>query len=197
MDGAFQYNNTLYPYFGAVYQNTRLNERTVEVSVALSYYNQALRPLEVGAVLPHYIPGWPKRKHEVIDLNEQFPAVVNADVLTYEPIGQHDLVLCISTLDHLCNADEVVTAVKRMKSWVNRGGLLYATIPANQPSKVGGGQWLDDLVLSGALDMPMYRMDKTDPENHFWQQVDMSTPPKLYGHPTTWANTVYLFEWRR
>jgi hypothetical protein len=194
-DGTFEYNGRVYPYITAEYQSTRKNERAVELPIALHYYNEAGAVMEVGAVLPHYIPGWPKRAHPCIDLHEQFPAVINADVLTYEPMHMIDLVICVSTLDHLNNADEVITAVERMKSWLVPGGLLFATIPANQPSKVGGGPWLDDVVLSGALDMTMYRMDKVDPAGHNWQQVDMSTPAKQYGHPTTWANTVYLFEW--
>lgn len=197
MDGTFQYNGRTFPYITADYQSTRKNERAVEVPIALGYFNSRRPVIEVGAVLPHYIPGWPECPHEVVDLYEQFPAVINADVLTYRPKQRAGLVICISTLDHLNNGDEVVTAVENMKSWLIPGGMLLATIPANQPSKVGGGPWLDDLVLSGALDMPIYRMDKVDPAGHLWQQVDMSTPAKLYGDPTTWANTVYLFEWRR
>lgn len=197
MGGSFWYKGRVYPYFVDPYQNTRINERSVEVSIALSHYNKAVRPLEVGAVLPHYLPDWPEKYHEVIDLYEDYPAVKNADVLTYDPIGQHDMVICISTLDHLNNADEVIAAVNRMKAWVNRGGLVFATVPALQPPEIGGGPWLDELVLSGELDMDIARMDKVDCENHYWQEVSMDKEPLAYNGRTDFANTVYLMEWRR
>jgi hypothetical protein len=197
MAGSFRYRGQVYPYFVDSYQNTRINERAVEVSIALARYNKAIRPLEVGAVLPHYIPDWPEQYHEVIDLHEDYPAVIRANVLTYSAIGQHDLVMSISTLDHLNNVDEVMAAVGCMKSWVTRGKLVFATVPAMQPPEVGGGEWLDELVLSGDLDMSIARMDKTDPDNHEWREVSMDDKPLAYNGRSNFANTVYILEWRR
>ena len=194
--GAFRYKGNVYPYFNGTYNGTRLNERAVEVPIALSYLNQSLRALEVGAVLPHYIPLWPMCAHECIDLNEQFNCVVNADVLTYQPNGKFGLVVSISTLDHLNSANEVRMAVERMKSWLVPGGLLFITLPANQPAEIGGGPWLDEMVLSGELGMSVTRMDKVNAIHHLWEERPLLTSPSLaYGTPTANANTVYLLEY--
>jgi len=195
--GAFYWQGCIYPYFSDGYNSTRVNERAVEVSIAMNLVNQAARVIEVGAVLPHYIPGWPDCGHEVIDLHEEFPFVTNADVLTHEPDGFCDLVICISTLDHLLDAQQVKTAVRRMKSWLTTGGKLFATLPANQPADVGGGPWLDKLIFSGELDMNITRMDKINPQRHIWQETAVSAPSLPYGSPTPFANTIYLMEWQR
>ena len=197
MTGAFRWCGNAYPYFHGAYNNTRISERAVEVSIAMSLLNQSVCTLEVGAVLPHYLPDWPSGWHTVIDLYEDFPGVVNEDVLTFEPEVLYDCIICISTLDHLNDAHEVKTAVRRMKSWLNRGGYLFITIPAGQPAEVGGGAWLDELVLSGALGMMLARMDKTDPTGHIWEQVETDAAPLAYNGRSPFANTLYLLEWSR
>lgn len=193
--GAFKWNGNIYPYFHGGYNNTRISERAVEVSIAMDKLNQSMIALEVGAVLPHYIPDWPDLAHTVIDLHEDYPGVTRADVLTYEPESKLDFILCISTLDHLLSAEDVKTAVKRMKSWLTRGGEMLITLPAMQPPEIGGGAWLDELVLSGDLDMKLTRMDKMHPRYHGWQQVDTGKPPLPYNSQTDFANTLYLLEW--
>ena len=133
--------------------------------------------------------------HECIDLNEQFNCVVNADVLTYQPNGKFGLVVSISTLDHLNSADEVIGRYAHEVSWIP-GGLLFITLPANQPSEIGGGPWLDELVLSGELGMSVTRMDKVNAIHHLWEERPLLTSPSLaYGTPTPNANTVYLLEY--
>ena len=191
---AFRYRGKVYTYFSAPYNGTRLNERAVEVPIAMGYLHQSLRVLEVGAVLPHYLPLWPSLAHTCVDLHEQFPGVTNADVLAYEPECDFDLIICISTLDHLQSADEAKTAVSRMKSWLAPNGRLFATVPANQPSEIGGGPWLDALVLSGELNLTVGRMDKVKPTIHEWQERPLTEQPPLpYGNPN--ANTVYFLEY--
>lgn len=197
MNGAFRWCGLAYPYFHGAYNNTRISERAVEVSIAMSLLNQSVYTLEVGAVLPHYLPGWPSGRHTVIDLHEVFPGVVNEDVLTFEPDIRYDCIICISTLDHLNNAHEVKTAVTNMKSWLHRGGDLFITLPAGQPPEVGGGEWLDELVLSGQLEMTLTRMDKTNAAGHGWEQVDTECPPLAYNGETPFANTLYLLEWTK
>lgn len=196
-DGSFEYNGRIYPYFDDSCNMTRITERAVEIPIALDLFNHAVRPLEVGAVLPQYLPSWGERAHEVIDLYEIYPDVVNADVLTFEAFAVFDLVICISTLDHLNSADEVRTAVSRMKSWLVPGGVLFATVPHGQPPEIGGGSWLDELVLSGELDMHITRMDKVDPHLHIWGQRPLTDAPRAYNSPSAFANTVYLMEWKR
>jgi hypothetical protein len=195
---AFLFEGEELPYFFHRYNQAFANERRVEVAIALHLRSGAANMIEVGAVLPHYIEDWPDSKHEVVDLYEEYPGVINADVLTYEPQNApYDLVLCISTLDHLNNANEVLMAVERMKSWLGHGGQLFVTVPYGQPPEVGGGAWLDELVQSGALGMQMRRMDKLNPVQQLWAEVQPDLPPRAYHGVSYFANTIYLLTYRR
>lgn len=205
-------------YVDEVYNNTRLNERCVEVAVALHLIAKAASVLEVGCVMPHYLPnlslvapaaspdgagvpaggtGGANDAYTVVDLYEQFEGVINEDVLTYQPERLYDLVLCISTLDHLHSPGEVLAAIRRMKGWRTLGGLLLVTLPFGQPAWIGGGPWLDALLGSrfqmGAS--ALWRMDKIDPWHHLWEEVAIfpdHPPGRAYNGVTAWANSVYF-----
>jgi len=184
----FEAGSTHFNYFDHPYNNTRINERTVEVPVALELMYRYPKVLEIGAVTPHYLY---KLNHPVVDLYEVFPGVTNQDVLTYEPFNVPvDLVLSISTLDHLFSRENVMKAVERMKGW---GKHLFITLPFGQPEWAGSGPWLDDLVLSGSLEMHVTRLDKTFPDNHLWEEVPLlGSPCRPYNGVTRFANTVFL-----
>jgi hypothetical protein len=176
----------------------------VEVPVALSLLCHARKHdgavLEVGAVLPHYRPGWPSDGHVCVDLFEPYAGVINADVLTWEPPGapraQFDLIVCISTLDHLREEDEFRAALERLRAWRKPEGLLFVTLPYGQPAWVGGGPWLDRLIERGSLDADIiWRMDKTDVVAHGWEQIRGVAPRRAYNWPTAYANTVYMYMW--
>jgi hypothetical protein len=186
-------------YTDARYNTTRQNERAVEVPAGLHLYNKALAAgksvLEIGAVLPHYLPNWPKNGHTVVDLFEKGRGITNDNVLTWQPPRAYDLIISISTLDHLLGPMELWLALERMRRWRNPGGLLFITLPANQPPEVGGGPWLDALLKDRhALEASdLWRMDKVTPQWHLWEEVTGSQKPALgYNSPTWFANTVYF-----
>jgi len=195
----FQLRGVELPYTEAPYNFSRHSERAVEVSAALHLYGTARARggdvLEIGAVLPHYLVRWPSNGHTVVDLYEQGHGILNENVLSWEAPQQYDLIICISTLDHLNGPMEVWLALERMKSWRKPGGMLFVTLPANQPDWVGGGPWLDALLRDRhALEASeLWRMDKVDPINNLWDEVTgTKKAPRGYNNPTAFANTVYF-----
>lgn len=187
-------------YDRSYYNSTPVCERAVEVPVGLALLGQAgngeASVLEVGAVLPHYRAGWPADGHTVIDLHEEYPGVINADVLTWEPPHEFDLIISISTLDHLHDYEELIDALRRLRRWLAPGGLLCITLPFGQPAWVGGGEWIDRFVLGENDATTVWRMDKIDPLDHLWEQVhDLTLPPLAYHGPSLFANSVYFLLW--
>jgi SAM-dependent methyltransferase len=199
MSETFTLAGRTFPYQVSDYNGTRQNERAVEVPVGLFLLGQATNGdasvLEVGAVLPHYRVGWPDDGHTVIDLHEEYPGVTNADVLTWQPGNQFDLIICISTLDHLHDMEELVDALRGLRRWLAPGGLLFVTLPYGQPAWVGGGPWVDRFVLGENDAAACWRMDKTDPVRHLWEQIEDDRPPLAYNGQSPAANTVYMLLW--
>jgi len=201
VNSCFVVNGRSFEYADSDYNCTRQNERAVEVPIAMALLCHARAfdgaILEVGAVLPHYRPGWPSDGHICVDLFEPYPGVINADVLTWQPSQLFDLIICISTLDHLRDEDEFCTALERMRAWRKRDGLLLVTLPYGQPAWIGGGKWLEQMIDSEAIGSDVtWRMDKVDPLHHGWEQIcDEQAPRRAYNHPTAYANTVYMYIW--
>jgi len=128
---------------------TWLNERAVEVPIAARALAEAGggRVLEVGNVLAHYGHGG----HTVVDKYEVAPGVLNVDALDYAPPEPLDLIVSVSTLEHI-GWDETVRepsraerSVAALAGHLRPGGTLLATLP------VGYNPMLDEAIRAGRV----------------------------------------------
>jgi hypothetical protein len=122
----------------------------VEIPIALEHVRAfaGRRILEVGNVLSHYDP-FP---HTVIDKYERAPHVANVDVVEYRPAEPFDLVVSVSTLEHVGwdeeprEPDKILAAFDNLvRHCVKPGGRMVVTAP------VGYNAFLDTAVASGAI----------------------------------------------
>lgn len=131
---SFSFQQKHYRYFVHPYNWTWQNERAVEVSLGLAYLEQFPhgQVLEVGNVMSHY--GIPKR-HTVVDKYEIAPGVINTDVVNYRPAQSYDLILSLSTLEHVGwdeepkNSRKFKRALQLMSTWLAPDGLGLVTLP--------------------------------------------------------------------
>lgn len=132
--GEFELGGERYPFERRLYGLTWITERAVEVPVARRVVerNRERRILEVGNVLSHYGPV----HHEVVDKYEQAPGVRNVDVLDLPPEPVYDVIVSISTLEHVGRDEEprdperAVAALGHLRAMLRPGGELLATVPA-------------------------------------------------------------------
>ena len=78
---------------------TWTNERAVEIPIAQAALqdNKNPRILEVGNVTRHYFSS----SHTVVDKYERAEGIINADIVDYSPPDKYDLIISISTLEHV------------------------------------------------------------------------------------------------
>jgi SAM-dependent methyltransferase len=151
--GDFELDGRRYRYLFHRHKFTWLTERAVEVPVAQALVDghAADRVLEIGNVLSHYRP----QRHLVVDKYEQAPGAVNLDVLDLEGLGEFDLVLAISTLEHVGwdesprDPGKAARAVTVLRSLLAPGGLLAMTVP------IGYNAAFDAALRSG--EVPLHR----------------------------------------
>jgi SAM-dependent methyltransferase len=180
-----------YRYFAGRYNSAWHNERTVEVAIALNQINRQAgrRVLEVGNVLSHYVPC----DHEVVDKYERGVRVRNVDVLEFRPDGRYDLIISVSTLEHvgwdedLKEWDKPMRAVSHLVSLLSPGGTLLITLPLGYNPRV-------DAALQGdAFDLDHLTFLKRISRDNRWQEV---TKDKIlgteYGRPFPAANVVAI-----
>jgi SAM-dependent methyltransferase len=147
--GDFELDGRRYRYLFSRHKFTWLTERAVEVPVGQALVDQHApdRVLEIGNVLSHYQP----QQHAVVDKYEQAPGVLNRDVLDLAGLGQFDLIVAISTLEHVGwdesprDPGKAVRAIDVLRSLLASGGLLAITVP------VGYNTAFDAALRSGEV----------------------------------------------
>ncbi len=96
----FIFQGQEFKYFDHPHNNTRINERTVEIPVSLKFLESNLENLiEVGCVTPYYS----ECLHEVIDLTDDHPKSKKIDATQYDFKNKN--VLSISTVEHVGLSD--------------------------------------------------------------------------------------------
>lgn len=176
----------VYPLFIHRYNATWRNERAVELPLAIAAVARARpgRVLEIGNVLSHYI----FVDHDIVDKFEAAPGVRNVDVLDISPDGSYDLVISVSTLEHVGWDDvprdpsRLDAAIRHVRRLLAPGGCALVTLP------LGYNSHLDALL---ATDDPpfdelrgLYRSGRWT-----WTEVPLSTLSGVqYGRPYPGAN---------
>ena len=165
----FEWGGERIPVFHHRYHYTWMNERGVELALARRELEAARGAvLEVGNVLPHYLD----TSHTVVDLYEGAPGVVNDDVVHYDPGRRFDLILSLSTIEHV-GLDEVVLdaekperAIRALAGLLEPGGRLWVTVP------VGYNASLDERIRDGRVRFDSVRALRRGPAG--WAEVDVS-----------------------
>jgi SAM-dependent methyltransferase len=161
--GEFELGGERYPFARRLYGLTWITERAVEVPVAqrLVERNAGKRILEVGNVLSHYGP----ISHGVVDKYERAAGVRNADVLDLTAEPGYDLIVSISTLEHVGRDEEprdperAIRALQHLRRLLNPGGELLATVP------VGYNPDLDRALAEGGYEVRAMRRRP-------WREID-------------------------
>lgn len=86
-----------YPYFYHCYNVTWRNERAIEVPLVWDFVGKYSKVLEIGNTLSHYF----KIKHDVVDKYEKGVGVINEDAETFSTDYKYDLIVSISTFEHI------------------------------------------------------------------------------------------------
>ncbi len=147
-DKSFELAGEMYTNFCHPYNTTWKNERAAEIPICsklLQAYKKC-NVLEVGNVLSHYFGC----NHTIVDKYEKGKGIINLDILSYCPPKQFDLILTISTLEHIGwdessddqtkHPDKILRALERLQSMLKTGGQLLASFP------IGYNSFLDHFV---------------------------------------------------
>jgi SAM-dependent methyltransferase len=130
---SFDFQGRRYRYLYRRYNSTWRNERAVEVPVVWDVVKEyaGRRVLEVGNVLAHYFDV----THDRVDKYERGSGVLNEDIVDFRPRERYDLIVSISTLEHVGwdeeprDPDKVLRAVETLKRLAAVGGRILVTVP--------------------------------------------------------------------
>lgn len=168
----FTFRGRAYSYCCAAYTFAWGSERTVEAPIFERLLREhGGRVLEVGNVLPHYFPC----AHTVVDQYEQAPGVINEDVVDYTPDQPYDLILSISTLEHVGGDEEPrepegpQRALDNLRRHLAPGGLLVFSVP------LGWNTQLDGCLRDGRIALDEQHCLRRVGALNNWVETDLET----------------------
>ena len=187
----FEFNGKDYPYFFNTYNFSWENERTVEVPIILDQIREfrGKEILEVGNVLSHYL----SFKHDILDKYEVASGVINEDVVSFNPKKKYDLIVSISTLEHVGwdehpkQEDKFDYAIKNLKKLCKSNGKIVVTIP------LGHNGYIDNLLMSGKSPFKENYFLRRISKSNKWKQIRREEIAQIvYGSPFPYANILFV-----
>ena len=152
----FVFDGVEYKYFYHKYNYTPLNERCVEIPIVMrkldEYLDAKKQVFEIGNVMQNYH----KREWEILDKFEKGDNVINKDIVDYKTDKRYDLIICVSTIEHigfddnLKDDDRISSAILNMKNMLKKDGELIITFPLGynpNADKLVEKDWFDKITL--------------------------------------------------
>ena len=152
----FVFDGVEYKYFYHKYNYTPLNERCVEIPIVMrkldEYLDAKKQVFEIGNVMQNYH----KREWEILDKFEKEDNVINKDIVNYKTDKRYDLIICVSTIEHigfddnLKDDDRISSAILNMKNMLKKDGELIITFPLGynpNADKLVEKDWFDKITL--------------------------------------------------
>lgn len=184
--GSFTFQSKEYSYFYEKYNVTWRNERCIEVPIVWEYVRDFEgEVLEVGNVLSHYF----FCKHDVVDKYEKAPHVINQDAADLKLPKKYDLIVSISTLEHVGWDEEprdygkIVRTVEKLRSQLNARGRFVATVP------IGYNPYLDALLKANEVGFDkILCLKRVSKDNRWVETVWKDIENMKFGSPYPFAN---------
>ena len=187
----FQFDGKTYRYFYHLYNTTFRKERSVEIPIIMGYVEgeKGKAILEVGNVLSNYF----SFEHDVVDKYEMAEGVVNQDIVGFAPGKKYDLIVSISTLEHVGwdetprEKDKILKALENMRGLLNNGGRIVITMP------LGYNGDLNSLLRENSLPFTSIRFLKRISADNQWREVDFEeVKDARYGYLHQNANAIVI-----
>ena len=187
---SFEFQGRTYKYYVNNYNTTWKNERAVEIPIVWEIVkNRKGKILEVGNVLSHYH----RFPHDVVDKYEKEEGVINQDAVDFRPSKRYDLIVSISTLEHVGVDEKPVEPTKVLKAIENLktnclapGGAMVITVP------LGHNPELDKSIKQGNIGLGKQFYLKRLSKNNLWKETDLDNVQNMeYDSPFPFGNVVW------
>lgn len=167
-----------YYYHYGLYNATWRNERAVEVPIVkdLLWQWRGMRILEVGNVTGHYF----RCSHDILDRYERGTGILREDIVNFSPLVKYDLIVSISTLEHIGwdetprQPEKLLKALDSLRRNVLQPrGKMLVTLP------LGHNNYLDGLLEKGKLPFDsIHCLQRDSHHSKEWQEASWS-PEKV------------------
>ena len=183
----FVFRGRQYSYFHHYYNTTWYSERAVELPIIFEIIERhpGKEILEVGNVLSHYL----NIAHDVVDKFESGVHVTNEDAAEFKTSKLYDLIISISTLEHIGwdeaprDDTKILRALDNLMSLLSENGEMIVTLP------LGYNLTLDKLLKMKVIQFDDQYCLKRVSKSNEWVEVSCEELDNIsYGKPFPGAN---------
>lgn len=193
----FIFRNKEYYYF--VHENSWATERVVEIPIVLNYIDKNKKILEVGNVLSQFV----YVKWDIVDKYEKGKGVINEDIVDFKPKEKYDLIISISTLEHvgfneqvglgeMVKSDDeednnkIIEAIINLKNnCLKQNGEIIATVP------LGYNKKMDKKLFDNKFGFDELFFLKRISKSNEWKEIEKNDVIEpQYGYPYPCANYI-------
>lgn len=186
----FKFDGKKHKYFSGIYNKAWLNERTIEIPIILEIMKgyKKNQILEVGNVLSHYFPV----QHDVVDKYEKAKNVKNEDIINFKPRKKYDLIISISTMEHVGwdekpkEPEKILKAIKNLKNLLNPKGKIVISVP------LGHNHFLDGLIKEGVKFKKNFYFKRISKDNRWIETTFDKINQIKYNYPFRNANVIVV-----
>ena len=183
-----------YEYSSHEYNETYRNERTIEVPIIWEYVKEykGKNILEIGNVLSHYFPV----DHDIVDKDEVADRVINQDIVDYKPDKKYDLIVSISTMEHIGHFEnpgswvqpqKVLVALQNLKNLLAPNGKIIITFG------MGYNYLLDAHIKLGNIKFDKMACMRRISKDNEWEETEFDKIKNdVYGQPFNGSNNVII-----
>ena len=177
-----------YHYFINIYNSVK-TERVVEIPFAKESLlrNRGKNILEIGNVLSHYF----SFNHGVVDKYEISPGVINIDIIDFSPEKKYDLIISVSTIEHIGfdephkDKGKPKKALLKIFDLLNSNGTAIITVP------LGYNPEIDSILVNNEISFTKKYFLKRVSILNLWKETTMEEALKYkYGQKYPAANSV-------
>lgn len=171
------------------------SERIVEIPIAIKLIQKTKFDscLEVGDTISKYY-SFP---HDIIDKYERRHDIIQADAFSYNFAIKYDLIISISTIEHIGKDEDnvfpekAVLTLKRLTQQLNPNGLLFVTVPLNY------NEDLDSFIKSNPTQFTINFLARISFMN-MWKQVPKEAAFQYnYNYRYFHANSIAIISYIR
>jgi hypothetical protein len=169
----FKVDGKIYQYFINHY-NAVNSERVVEISFTIDFLKknkyEEKKVLEVGNVLSHYF----RFKHKIVDRYEKETYVDNVDIVDFNPGEKYDIIISISTVEHI-GYDEPIKENGKSKKAIQKiidllndnNGIALITVP------LGYNPEIDYIIENNEIEFSKKYFLKRISRLNLWEETNM------------------------
>lgn len=187
---SFMFNNSKYNYFIHHYNHTWKNERSIEIPIIKKILdeNHGRDILEVGNVMSHY----GLIHHDVLDKYEISDGVINKDVVNFKSDKKYDLIISVSTLEHVGYDEKIKDKKKVLKAIANLKKILKVKGRIVLTHPLGYNKNTDTFIEEGKISFEqVFLMLRVS--TNIWKQAPLKKNLNIrYGDPFPGANGLLI-----